>query len=384
MTSHPGAANEDDPIHELFSCGICEDILLNPITLACCGRSFCRGCVQQWIRTSVQVSGIPRCPGGCQRKLPYRLPSRSVTLQNAMEHLIPDELERRRREEAEDLAEQDEQHCHGGFSAWQEVAASRDIIFGDRIGVRQGTPGIIIGNFADHLTVKFDEREDGYDLCVNLLPEGLMSPLPGGFRLGQRIVTRNDLLLNGEIGVRLGMTGTVIGHEGGERLCVQFDQRLDNQIGTVIVHFKELAANSLLVGGFRIAQNVMAAVDLTVGSRVAVKAGTLGKVLAEFSDTRLTVSFDLPQGNGQSCYNVLPMEITPWQAPPSHLPVGQHVKATQDLLHLNHLIRKGTPGIVQGGVDDTQVMVCFDTSCESASGYRYSTVMINSVEPVEY
>ena len=41
--------------------------------------------------------------------------------------------------------------------------------YGSSIIVRQGSPGIVLGNCDDgcHLTVKFDEREDGSELCVN-------------------------------------------------------------------------------------------------------------------------------------------------------------------------------------------------------------------------
>ena len=73
--------------------------------------------------------------------------------------------------------------------AWGDIAASRDILclgvtvfvsssclffvasrYGSSIIVRQGSPGIIVGNCEDgcHLTVKFDEREDGSELCVNV------------------------------------------------------------------------------------------------------------------------------------------------------------------------------------------------------------------------
>ncbi|CAK0870345.1 unnamed protein product [Prorocentrum cordatum] len=152
------------------------------------------------------------CPGGCAQKLPFRLPARSLSLVAAMEQVIPGKLAERIREDVEERAGDDDV-CLGGFKAWQEVAANRNVIFGSRVGVKQGTPGIIIGNFTDgfHVTVKFDEREDGSELCVNLLPEALMAPLPGGFRLGQRVVALYDLLLNEEVGVRVGTAGAIVG-----------------------------------------------------------------------------------------------------------------------------------------------------------------------------
>merc|ERR1719262_2162407 len=92
---------EDDAVAELFSCGICDDVMLDPTTLGCCGRSFCRRCLRQWTRTSVHSAGIPRCPGGCAQKLPFRLPARSHALRTAIEQLLPKRLERRKKDDEE-------------------------------------------------------------------------------------------------------------------------------------------------------------------------------------------------------------------------------------------------------------------------------------------
>jgi hypothetical protein len=243
-------------------------------------------------------------------------------LRTAIEQLLPKRLERRKKEEEEHRdGEGCEDSCYGGFKAWEEVAANRDVIFGTKLGVRQGTPGIVVGNFSDghHVTVRFDEREDGSELCVNVLPEALMTPLPGGFRLGQRVVALYDLMLHDEIGVRLGTGGAIVGRLGEDRLMVLFDERLDREAGAspengggpVSVSFREVAPQRLLAGGFRIAQQVQSAMDLIVGDRVVVPAGMRGVVLAEFSDTRLTVAFGPPEDGGQSCFNVLPLEIRP-------------------------------------------------------------------------
>ncbi|CAK0834850.1 unnamed protein product [Prorocentrum cordatum] len=356
---------EDEETAEIFSCGICDDLMLGPTTLGCCGRSFCRRCLRQWLRTSVHTAGVPRCPGGCTAKVPFRLPAVSVSLRSAMEQLVPERLAQRRRE-AEADGEAQEEVCFGGFKAWQEVAANRDIIFGRKVGVRQGTPGILVGNFTDdhHVTVRFDEREDGSDLCVNVLPEALMAPLPGGFRLSQRVVALYDLLLNGEIGVRLGTPGTVVGSLGEDRLMVLFDVRaadaVTGQGGPVSVSFREVAPQRLLVGGYCIGQRVQSAMDLVVGNRIVVNAGNPGAVLAEFSDTRLTVAFDAPQGGAQSCFNVLPVEIRQWCEPPSSLPVGSEVQATRDLLVADSVVvRGGEIGTVLSGIDEAQVFVSF-------------------------
>lgn len=300
-----------------------------------------------------------------------------------MDALIPEQLAQRRREAAED-EEPNEDLCHGGFRAWQEVAANRDVIFGNKLGVRQGTPGIVIGNFTDgcHVTVRFDEREDGSELCVNVLPEALMAPLPGGFRLGQRVVALYDLMLNDEIGVRLGTGGTVVGRLGEDRLMVLFDARVDSGVGPdgpVSVSFREVTVQRLLVGGFTIAQRVQSAMDLIVGNRVVVRAGTRGSVLAEFSDTRLTVAFEPPDDGSQSCFNVLPLEIKPWCEPPKDLPVGMEVQATRDLISMSMVVRSGTTGVVLGGIDDAHVFVSF-SSAEDGVSFQPMTVEINSVK----
>jgi hypothetical protein len=123
-----------------------------------------------------------------------------------------------------------------------------------------------------------------------------------------------DLVLNDEIGVTLGTGGVVVGQLGEDRLMVLFDTRVDSGAapeGPVSVSFKEVTVQRLLVGGFSIAQRVQSSMDLVVGNKVVVKAGTRGAVLAEFSDTRLTVAFDPPEEGGQSCFNVLPLEIKP-------------------------------------------------------------------------
>jgi len=372
-------ASDEEAVAELFLCGICDDVFLDPTTLTCCGKSFCRGCLRQWVRTSVHSAGIPRCPGGCTAKIPYRLPARSHTLRSAVEQLVPNELARRVREDQEDYdAAQD--HCHGGFRAWQEVAANRDIIFGTKLGVKQGAPGIIVGNFSDgcHVTVRFDEREDGSELCVNVLPEALMAPLPGAFRLGQRVIALYELMLNDEIGVRLGTGGVVVGSLGEDRLMILFDARVDSgkgSVGPVSVGFREVTIQRTLVGGFNIAQRVQSAMDLIVGSQVVVKAGTCGSVLAEFSDTRLTVAFDTQEGSG-SCFNVLPLEIKQWCEPRSGLSIGSRVQATQDLIGMHSVVLKvGTKGVVLGGIDETQVFVAFeDGASAQALTVEYSAV----------
>ena len=148
--------DDEEEAAELFSCGICEDLMIVPTTprvtrarvhelseaLVCAsnpseagllrsfllqglpsafnvfisilfspfGRASCEECVRLWIKTNAQSGGIPRCPGGCMQKVvpcvaypewnftvhcrqvPYRLPKHSIALRVAMETLLPKRL----------------------------------------------------------------------------------------------------------------------------------------------------------------------------------------------------------------------------------------------------------------------------------------------------
>jgi len=194
-----------------------------------------------------------------------------------MEHVVPEEV-KRRAEDEEELAQDEPATCYGGFKLWQAVAAAQDIIFGNITFVRQGTPGLVVGKTNDgiNLTVKFDMREDGSDLCVNLLPRSLMEPLPGGLRLGQQVCATKDLMLQGSIVVKLGTLGMVVGAADQQHMQVAFHERMDGGEGYLHVHFEMISPYRLLVGGFRLGQKIRACEDLFLDSHVAVPFNTTG------------------------------------------------------------------------------------------------------------
>jgi len=316
MAPHEDMALEPEFVLEFFSCTICANLLHEPVTVPCCGATFCRRCLRQWIQSSVHTAGVPTCPAGCLSKLPFRLPARSQMLQGAILHLLKAEAETRAEEDREDVENEDK--LLGGLSCWQEVVCSRDVYFGsNEVGVRAGTPGIVVSNYMDgrHVTVKFDYREDGSELCVNVLPEALMDPLPGGFRPGQRVQATINLTMEGALGVRLGTGGVIVGRVE-QCLVVDFDQRADGVDGTVCVEGTNVIEERLLVGGYKLAQLVQAATDLHVGNKLSVPAGAYGYVIGEYSSTRLTVNFGSePSDSTTPCLNVLPMEILPCPLP---------------------------------------------------------------------
>lgn len=317
------------------------------------------------MKTSVLTSVIPRCPAGCNGKLSCKLPPCSSSLKAAMEHLMPIAAERRRLEEEEEEAEEDTK-CLGGFSAWETIAAARDIGFGPLVGVRQGTPGIVICNYQDglHLVVKFDAREDGSEGVVNVLPTDLMKPLPGGFRLGQKVVACFDLVLeDGKAVAKLGAPGVVVAQGLGDHILVLFRERLDGEDGPVNVHHKMIAPDRLLVGGFRLGQKIECCRDLVVDGVVAVPFRTIGLIVGEYSDTRLTVVFETGNQSGHNHFNISPMELRGFSEAPCDVFPGEMVRARTDLISTDSVVVKaGTPGTVLACIDDTRIIVSFGGS----------------------
>ena len=188
-----------------------------------------------------------------------------------------------------------------------------------------------------------------------------MLPLPGGFRLHQRVVALYELLLNSDMKVPLGSVGHIIGSLGGDRVTVLFEPKQEKiPEYPVSVNIREVAAQRPLVGGFSIAQRVQASMSLVVGNKVVVHAGCRGTVLAEFSDTRLTVVFETSEA-APNCFNVLPLEILPWCDTPPEFPAGTSVRAVHHLMSpCAIIVHAGTRGIILGGVDPSLVFVSFE------------------------
>jgi len=99
----------DSKSNELeFYCSICRSILINPVTLECgfftkkidlefilIDRLFfrhdcCELCLSRWFKHG---SGNCRCPAGCQRRIPQRLPSRNIRLSDIISSQFPKKYE---------------------------------------------------------------------------------------------------------------------------------------------------------------------------------------------------------------------------------------------------------------------------------------------------
>lgn len=342
MAPEPKVGNTACTICDTFRCGVCQELLLDPLTLICCGASFCCRCLHSLIRINVQNDKIPKCPAACGEALPFRLPACSTSLLNVINKVVPHEIESRRRQQEEmdkeNITDQDMDSCYGGLIAWRDVVAARDIYFCNQIVVQQGTLGVVVGNLPDGrcVAVKFDERQDTSERCVHVLPDWVMPPLPGGFRLHQRVVASNSFLVNGDVAVRFGFCGIITGRHGEDHINVVFDERLDGGEGALSVHYHQIQAHRKFAGGFQTGQHVYAAMDLVLNAKVTIKKGWKGTILDEFSAVRVIVSFNsVTEGGNPIALNVLPHEIKTWYEILDEFSIGESVRAIVDLTFPN-------------------------------------------------
>mmetsp|Transcript_91969 Transcript_91969/g.268986 ORF Transcript_91969/g.268986 Transcript_91969/m.268986 type:complete len:311 (+) Transcript_91969:88-1020(+) len=306
MAPHLDALSED-----LFECGICKELLLDPVTLSCCGKSFCQGCLRDLL-LSVAETGVARCPAGCGRVVPFHLPPRSYVLQQCLEAGAAEEIARRRAAEESEVAA-----LPGDFEAWEEVAASQDLTIRERIVVAYGTPGVLLGSRREgRLEVVFDERTDFRHGSLHVQPFELLRQLPShfGVRIGQRVVAVVELgnASQGTVFARVGAHGTALRRHGEDRLVVQMEEtREDGSDLPLRVHYSEVMPSRTLLGGYRVGQHVQASLDLYQNETLLMRAGTTGVVHGEYSDVRLTVQFDGSADGSPRRLNVTVPEIQP-------------------------------------------------------------------------
>ena len=132
-----------------------------------------------------------------------------------------------------------------GFRIGQRVVAVRDLMFGTVVGVRHGICGVVTGRSRDRrITVSFDERADRSSNGVNVVPSEIQPcrPLPGGFRIAQRVVASRDLFANDHLLVQAGTSGVVMCLYSETRVTVTFAGRADGSTHPVNVTAGEIQA----------------------------------------------------------------------------------------------------------------------------------------------
>merc|ERR1719330_2340780 len=120
-----------------------------------------------------------------------------------------------------------------GFCMGDDVAASTNLLVGERIVVGHGVRGVIEGMdaVAGRMNVRFQQRCDGNAGLLAVLPFEVVKPGPyaGGYVVAQRVEAAMDLFADQTLLVRQGTGGTVYGPYNDVRLVVRFDQRQDGQ-----------------------------------------------------------------------------------------------------------------------------------------------------------
>lgn len=227
---------------------------------------------------------------------------------------MPQQLEERR-QEVEEIVEADAEEAAPmppGFTPFQEVCAKFDLRCGDARLVAFGTSGIVVEAAmvgGGRITVKFDQRADGDERCVDVMPYEIVPQLPAalGLRIGEEVVAAMDLMIGDEVVVRFGAAGTLLRSAEEEgRLTVRFEGCRLNELN---VQRFEIERRRKLPGGFEVAQVVAAAHDLMSNSTLLVRSGGRGVVLGFYDDARVNVMFD-SRADGQSIpVNVMPSEI---------------------------------------------------------------------------
>jgi len=296
---------------DTFDCSICADLVLDPVTLPCCGQTFCRECLQCLLVTTAKNECTPRCPG-CNERISFRLPASSRLVQRAIEAWTPDELRRRQQEALEAQA-----GCETApdFVPGQEVAASQELRTGASIVAAFGSKGVVVSTQVrqGRITVKFDERVDGKESCLHVTPNQIMAQMPAsaGTCVGQRVMASLDLIAGSTLLARFGAQGTVMGRSASasDRITVQFDAREDGSPRPVDVLPFEIQPFQALAGGFWPAEHVYSARDLSTESRLLVKAGTSGVIRSRYSDTRLSVKFATREDGSEALVNVFPKDL---------------------------------------------------------------------------
>jgi len=380
-----------DLFEDAFSCGICYDYFHEPITLSCCGKSFCCSCLQETILNRVKCGGIPRCPAGCNEKLPFKLPRSSQALKAAMEQAVPEEVQRRKEEALEEDSEK-VKVCHGGFMPWQVVAAATHIGPPEVCVVSQGTHGIIIGNADDteNVIVKFDKLENGSEHCINVSASALRNPLPGGFQIGSPAASRGDFELDGTVAVHIGDVGIVCGLQGEGYVQVIFAECVAGRDRMMALPIEGMTPHKLLVGGFMLGQKVQACMDIPAIDHT-IRAGTQGIVFCENNDALLTVAFDV-EGSGKlwahprskgwmDCpgikfANLYPNAIHAF----NDTPPGVVVQAKTDIKDAvgTVVVKVGTPGIVNACMDAMRLVVTFQGSGDQGEPFEKKLIVAPS------
>mmetsp|Transcript_17064 Transcript_17064/g.30795 ORF Transcript_17064/g.30795 Transcript_17064/m.30795 type:complete len:461 (+) Transcript_17064:101-1483(+) len=318
-------------LHDLLLCPICNDPVKEPVTLPCCGDSFCCSCLKRHLTNAAREAKVPLCPtSGCSAALSFRLPAKARSLHEIMQCL------RAGAEASVKQLPEAHERC-GDIGAWSSVIVSQDVYLEGHLVVRRGMTGLVIcpGLSGEDWLVAFDHREDMLCTCVPVWQPVLSKPLPRGLHLDDCVMAVTDLCVSPEVVIPFGTRGLVVEGFSSERVIVLFDNGIDGLPGRLCVDVQSIEPVRPLAGGFWPGQQVQCSSALVAGSgemAPQIVAGTSGIVVSAYNHVRLTVAFGSNSRLGGSkaskvWANVLPNDIHPWMPVLDNFPIGAKVQA---------------------------------------------------------
>ncbi|CAK9051590.1 RING-type domain-containing protein [Durusdinium trenchii] len=188
----------------------------------------------------------------------------------------------------------------GGYLAGTRVRSHRTLESPAGTSIPAGCSGVVIGPARDPLFQRLLVRFalNGQDHVEELVcdPQDVESSIPGNFRRGNAVIATRDLRVNGQVVVREGVLGTVVGpshSDSQHRVTVSFSHREDssrNRLNCVVNEIKLYLAGNLEVGA-----RVQAARPISYDRLAPVPTGSIGTVLGPAQDeplARILVRWD--------------------------------------------------------------------------------------------
>jgi len=188
----------------------------------------------------------------------------------------------------------------GGYLAGTRVRCHRALEAPSGAIIPQGTSGLVVGPARDsqfqRLLVRFAPA--GHEQVEELAcdPVDIETNIPGNFRRGNAIIATRDLRVGGQVVVREGVLGTVVGpstSDSQHRVTVSFSHREDgsrNRLNCVVSEIK-----LYLAGGLEVGARVQAARPISYDSLAPVPTGSVGTVVGPALDeplARIVVRWD--------------------------------------------------------------------------------------------
>lgn len=194
----------------------------------------------------------------------------------------------------------------GGYLAGTRVRCNKALDAPSRVVIPAGTSGVVVGPARDsqfqRLLVRFALHGHEHVEEVACDPVDIETNIPGNFRRGNAIVATRDLRVGGQVVVREGVLGTVVGpstSDSQHRVTVSFSHREDgsrNRLNCVVNEIK-----LYLAGGLEVGARVQAVRPISYDGFAPVPTGSVGTVVGPAIDeplARIVVRWDSASPTG--------------------------------------------------------------------------------------